>query len=49
MLLSNQRTRRPGVQEIEAAVIERAGLPPTIETLLLDDPHPGEVLVRMTA
>ena len=37
------------MQEIEAAVIERAGLPPTIETLLLDDPHPGEVLVRMTA
>jgi len=25
------------VQEIEAAVIERAGLPPTIETLLLDE------------
>ena len=37
------------MQEIEAAVIERAGLPPTIETLLLDDPRPGEVLVRMTA
>ena len=37
------------VREIEAAVIERAGVPPVIETLLLDDPRPGEVLVRMTA
>ncbi|HEY3333867.1 MAG TPA: alcohol dehydrogenase catalytic domain-containing protein [Candidatus Limnocylindrales bacterium] len=37
------------MREIEAAVIERAGVPTTIETLLLDDPHPGEVLVRMTA
>ncbi len=37
------------VREIEAAVIERAGVPPVIETLLLDDPRPGEILVRMTA
>jgi S-(hydroxymethyl)glutathione dehydrogenase/alcohol dehydrogenase len=37
------------VREIEAAVIERAGVAPTIETLLLDDPRAGEVLVRMTA
>lgn len=37
------------MQEIEGAVIERAGVAPVIEELLLDDPHPGEVLVRMTA
>ena len=37
------------MREIRAAVIERAGVAPVIETLWLDDPHPGEVLVRMTA
>ena len=37
------------MREIEAAVIERAGVAPVIETLTLDDPHAGEVLVRMTA
>ena len=37
------------MREIQAAVIERAGEPTTIETLRLDDPRPGEVLVRMTA
>ena len=37
------------MQDIRAAVIEAAGLPTTIETLRLDDPGPGEVLVRMTA
>ena len=37
------------MHEIEAAVIERAGVPAAVEDLLLDDPHPGEVLVRMTA
>jgi S-(hydroxymethyl)glutathione dehydrogenase/alcohol dehydrogenase len=37
------------MREIEAAVIERAGMPPVIETLQLADPGPGEVLVRMTA
>ncbi|MEW6225779.1 MAG: alcohol dehydrogenase catalytic domain-containing protein [Chloroflexota bacterium] len=37
------------MREIQAAVIERAGVPTIIETLRLDDPHPGEVLVRMTA
>jgi S-(hydroxymethyl)glutathione dehydrogenase/alcohol dehydrogenase len=37
------------VREITAAVIEAAGLPTTIETLLMDDPRAGEVLVRMTA
>ncbi|MEO5964484.1 MAG: alcohol dehydrogenase catalytic domain-containing protein, partial [Candidatus Limnocylindrales bacterium] len=37
------------MREIQAAVIERAGVPTTIEDLLLDEPHPGEVLVRMTA
>lgn len=37
------------MREIQAAVIERAGMPIVIETLLLDDPHAGEVLVRMTA
>jgi S-(hydroxymethyl)glutathione dehydrogenase/alcohol dehydrogenase len=37
------------MREIQAAVIERAGVPTRIETLRLDDPHAGEVLVRMTA
>jgi S-(hydroxymethyl)glutathione dehydrogenase/alcohol dehydrogenase len=37
------------MREIEAAVIERAGVPTTIERLRLEDPAPGEVLVRMTA
>ena len=37
------------MREIEAAVIERAGVPVVFERLLLDEPHPGEVLVRMTA
>ena len=37
------------MREIEAAVIERAGAVSTLESLRLDDPRPGEVLVRMTA
>jgi S-(hydroxymethyl)glutathione dehydrogenase/alcohol dehydrogenase len=37
------------MREIEAAVIERAGVATTVETLRLDDPRPGEVLVRMAA
>ena len=37
------------MREIQAAVIERAGVAPAIETLRLDDPRAGEVLVRMTA
>jgi S-(hydroxymethyl)glutathione dehydrogenase / alcohol dehydrogenase len=37
------------VQEIRGAVIEAAGQPTFIESLRLDDPRPGEVLVRMTA
>jgi S-(hydroxymethyl)glutathione dehydrogenase/alcohol dehydrogenase len=37
------------VREIEAVVIEQAGAEPNVERLGLDDPHPGEVLVRMTA
>jgi S-(hydroxymethyl)glutathione dehydrogenase/alcohol dehydrogenase len=37
------------MREIEAAVIERAGVATIVETLRLDDPRPGEVLVRMTA
>jgi S-(hydroxymethyl)glutathione dehydrogenase / alcohol dehydrogenase len=37
------------MREIVAAVIERAGVAPVIETLRLDDPRAGEVLVRMTA
>jgi S-(hydroxymethyl)glutathione dehydrogenase/alcohol dehydrogenase len=37
------------MQEIRAAVIEGAGVPTTIETLALDGPRAGEVLVRMTA
>src|SRR3954469_11302004 len=39
----------PTVHEIQGAVIERAGVPSVVEDLLLDDPHAGEVLVRMTA
>ncbi len=37
------------MREIEAAVIERAGERTTHERLLLADPGPGEVLIRMTA
>jgi S-(hydroxymethyl)glutathione dehydrogenase/alcohol dehydrogenase len=37
------------MREIEAAVIERAGERSAIESLQLDDPRAGEVLVRMTA
>jgi S-(hydroxymethyl)glutathione dehydrogenase/alcohol dehydrogenase len=37
------------VREIRAAVINAAGEPTAIEPLLLDDPGPGEVLVRMTS
>jgi S-(hydroxymethyl)glutathione dehydrogenase/alcohol dehydrogenase len=37
------------MREITGAVIERAGSPVVIETLSLDDPRPGEVLVRMTS
>ena len=37
------------MREIQAAVIERAGVAPVIETLQLDEPHAGEVLIRMTA
>lgn len=34
---------------VRAAVIERTGVPTVIETLALDPPRAGEVLVRMTA
>ena len=37
------------MRDIEAAVIERAGERSAVETLRLDDPRAGEVLVRMTA
>ncbi len=37
------------MREIRAAVINAAGQRTAIETLRLDDPGPGEVLVRMTA
>jgi S-(hydroxymethyl)glutathione dehydrogenase/alcohol dehydrogenase len=37
------------MREITGAVIERSGMPVTIETLQLDGPGPGEVLVRMTS
>src|SRR3954469_4694213 len=37
------------MREIQAAVIERAGVAPVIETLRLDEPRAGEVLIRMTA
>lgn len=37
------------MREIQAAVIEHSGEPTIIETLVLDDPRAGEILVRMTA
>jgi len=37
------------VREISAAVINRAGERSAIETLQLDEPRPGEILVRMTS
>ncbi len=37
------------MREVQAAVIERAGAPVSIETLSLADPGPEEVLVRMTS
>jgi S-(hydroxymethyl)glutathione dehydrogenase/alcohol dehydrogenase len=37
------------MREIRAAVIERAGVSSHVERLTLDEPHAGEVLVRMTA
>ncbi len=37
------------MREIDAAVINAAGQPTHIETLRLDDPRPGEVLIRMTS
>ncbi len=37
------------MHQIQAAVIERAGVPTVIEQLELADPRPGELLVRMTA
>jgi S-(hydroxymethyl)glutathione dehydrogenase / alcohol dehydrogenase len=37
------------MREIQAAVIEQAGVPVVIETLSLADPGPSEVLVRMTS
>lgn len=37
------------MREVQAAVIERAGAPVSIETLSLADPGPDEVLVRMTS
>lgn len=37
------------MREVQAAVIERAGVPVSIEVLSLADPGPGEVLVRMTS
>ncbi len=37
------------MREIQAAVINAAGQRTSIETLRLDDPRPGEVLVRMTS
>lgn len=37
------------MREITGAVIESSGMPVTIEALRLDDPGPGEVLVRMTS
>jgi S-(hydroxymethyl)glutathione dehydrogenase / alcohol dehydrogenase len=37
------------MREITGAVIEGSGSPVVIETLALDDPRPGEVLVRMTS
>jgi S-(hydroxymethyl)glutathione dehydrogenase/alcohol dehydrogenase len=37
------------MRKVQAAVIERSGMPTSTETLALDDPRAGEVLVRMTA
>ena len=37
------------MRDVRAAVIEAAGLPTRIETLRLDEPRAGEVLVRLTA
>jgi S-(hydroxymethyl)glutathione dehydrogenase/alcohol dehydrogenase len=37
------------MRQIQAAVIERAGVPTVVELLDLADPRPGELLVRMTA
>jgi S-(hydroxymethyl)glutathione dehydrogenase/alcohol dehydrogenase len=37
------------MRDVQAAVIEAAGQPTRIETLRLDPPRAGEVLVRMTA
>jgi S-(hydroxymethyl)glutathione dehydrogenase/alcohol dehydrogenase len=37
------------MREVQAAVIERAGAPVSIETLTLADPGPDEALVRMTS
>lgn len=37
------------MREIRAAVINAAGQPTAVEPLRLDDPGPGEVLVRMTS
>ncbi len=37
------------MREIEAAVINAAGQRTAIEVLRLDDPRPGEVLIRMTS
>jgi S-(hydroxymethyl)glutathione dehydrogenase/alcohol dehydrogenase len=37
------------MREIQAAVLIEGGQPTVLETLLLDDPGPGELLVRMTA
>jgi S-(hydroxymethyl)glutathione dehydrogenase/alcohol dehydrogenase len=37
------------MREIQAAVIERAGIATRVETLELDEPRAGELLVRMTA
>jgi S-(hydroxymethyl)glutathione dehydrogenase / alcohol dehydrogenase len=37
------------MREIQAAVLIEGGQPTVLETLLLDDPGPGEILVRMTA
>ena len=37
------------MRQIQAAVIEQSGVPSIVESLALEDPHAGEVLVRMTA
>lgn len=36
-------------QKIQAAVLHRVGEPLAVETVDLDEPHPGEVLVRLAA